>query len=349
MWLANLGNWKAKVFSISQPSATGDVSSVAFVTTVIELPGSVHFSADSCPSASIPFASWVVTRCLEDFVALRNELAVYHPSLHAVKLTMVPASYDMRTLEHVKKQLQEFLNRVHDTSVLACSEPVYVFFSPCRELVKQIATQHDGTHPNDRHSLFSRFLRMSSTIPASSSSANLVQHNDQTDDDAASDAIIQPLSRLFFELFELKSIINWLPRLLFSTVQAAYGKSISRQFRETVDWICSEPMLIYYLQQFCDAYWPDGKLAGYGGEQVTETEKLRMKRKAKLLLLHCTVDTTKLLMLMSEDQARYGITKVFEAFQDKVLNKHLFYTLLEVFMQQAYPEFGNVSSTDRPQ
>jgi len=57
-----------------------------------------------------------------------------------------------------------------------------------------------------------------------------------------------------------------------------------RQVRDSVQWIYSEPMLVYYVQLFRDAYWPDGQLAA-AAEPPTELQKLQMRRLAKSTLL----------------------------------------------------------------
>ena len=61
--------------------------------------------------------------------------------------------------------------------------------------------------------------------------------------------------------------------------------STARQVRDCVEWIYSEPMLIYYIQLFRDAYWPDGQLAA-ASELPTELQRLQLRRQAKLALLH---------------------------------------------------------------
>ena len=61
--------------------------------------------------------------------------------------------------------------------------------------------------------------------------------------------------------------------------------STARQVRDSVQWIYSEPMLIYYIQLFRDAYWPDGQLAAAAADPPTELQKLQMRRQAKSALL----------------------------------------------------------------
>ncbi len=57
-----------------------------------------------------------------------------------------------------------------------------------------------------------------------------------------------------------------------------------RQIRDMVAWIVSEPMMIYYLEQFRDAYWPDGKLTEQWPERTDEQKlETRLKSKEKFL------------------------------------------------------------------
>lgn len=52
---------------------------------------------------------------------------------------------------------------------------------------------------------------------------------------------------------------------------------LHRQIRDTVHWMFSEPMLVYYIGVFRDAFWPNGKLAppprAKSDEQKQETKQ----------------------------------------------------------------------------
>ena len=53
-----------------------------------------------------------------------------------------------------------------------------------------------------------------------------------------------------------------------------------RQLRETVDWIFSEPIIIYYIRNLKESLWPNGVLAEEGPIH-TDKEKLSTRLKAK--------------------------------------------------------------------
>jgi len=126
---------------------------------------------------------------------------------------------------------------------------------------------------------------------------------------------------------------------------------IYRQARETVEWLVSEPMMAYYLQTFVDLMWPNGKLAdasprrtsdvcacsklpvvlqsrdrqsvGFHRSFVRCQEKTQTKLEAEVRLLQNIPEA--LNSLVGHENARRGTLKVFHAFQNKRLNKHLFY------------------------
>ena len=45
--------------------------------------------------------------------------------------------------------------------------------------------------------------------------------------------------------------------------------SLYRHVREFVEWLVSESMLIYYINNFKDSFWPGGKLAPPYPERTT--------------------------------------------------------------------------------
>lgn len=60
--------------------------------------------------------------------------------------------------------------------------------------------------------------------------------------------------------------------------------SLSRQLRETFDWIFSESMLIYYIRSFQESMWPDGHLAeSLPARSETDKMKTRIEAKEKFL------------------------------------------------------------------
>jgi sorting nexin-25 len=71
-----------------------------------------------------------------------------------------------------------------------------------------------------------------------------------------------------------------------------------RQLRETIYWIFSEPMIIYYIRNFKESMWPHGVLAPSLPPRSDE-EKLRTRLKAKEKFLQIQPGTLSLYSISS--------------------------------------------------
>lgn len=73
---------------------------------------------------------------------------------------------------------------------------------------------------------------------------------------------------------------KWLPNISF----VCLCRLSHRQIKDTVNWIFSEQMMLYYIHIFRDSFWPDGKLAPYKNAR-SEAERHETKEKAQQKLL----------------------------------------------------------------
>ncbi|KAL7981909.1 hypothetical protein Chor_000966 [Crotalus horridus] len=94
-------------------------------------------------------------------------------------------------------------------------------------------------------------------------------------------------------------------------------------------------MLVYYINIFRDAFWPNGKLAS-SPKPTNEQQSQETKQKAQQKLLENIPDT--LQSLVGQQNARHGVIKVFNALQETKANKHLLYVLLEMLLLELCPE-----------
>ncbi|KAK2114953.1 sorting nexin 25 [Saguinus oedipus] len=138
--------------------------------------------------------------------------------------------------------------------------------------------------------------------------------SDYGDDvDGRKDALAEPCFMLIGEIFELRGnalmMFKWVRRTLIALVQVTFGRTINnyfhgdgeeahgedfqavhfsgliiRQIRDTVNWIFSEQMLVYYISIFRDAFWPDGKLAPPTTIRSTERSRETKQRAQQKLL-----------------------------------------------------------------
>uniref|UniRef100_A0A4X2KH96 Sorting nexin 25 n=1 Tax=Vombatus ursinus TaxID=29139 RepID=A0A4X2KH96_VOMUR len=160
--------------------------------------------------------------------------------------------------------------------------------------------------------------------------------SDYGDDvDGKKDALAEPCFMLIGEIFELRGMFKWVRRTLIALVQVTFGRTINKQIRDTVNWIFSEPMLVYYINVFRDAFWPNGKLAPPMPPR-SEEQSQETKQRAQQKLLENIPDM--LQSLVGQQNARHGIIKIFNALQETRANKHLLYVLMELLLIELCPE-----------
>ncbi|OWK00279.1 SNX25 [Cervus elaphus hippelaphus] len=164
--------------------------------------------------------------------------------------------------------------------------------------------------------------------------------SDYGDDvDGRKDALAEPCFMLIGEIFELRGMFKWVRRTLIALVQVTFGRTINKQIRDTVNWIFSEQMLVYYINLFRDAFWPNGKLAPpktTPRQEQSRAHSQETKRRAQQKLLENIPDM--LQSLVGQQNARYGIIKIFNALQETRANKHLLYVLMELLLTELCPE-----------
>uniref|UniRef100_G3WK22 Sorting nexin 25 n=2 Tax=Sarcophilus harrisii TaxID=9305 RepID=G3WK22_SARHA len=160
--------------------------------------------------------------------------------------------------------------------------------------------------------------------------------SDYGDDvDGKKDALAEPCFMLIGEIFELRGMFKWVRRTLIALVQVTFGRTINKQIRDTINWIFSEPMLVYYINVFRDAFWPNGKLAPPMPPR-SEEQSQETKQRAQQKLLENIPDM--LQSLVGQQNARHGIIKIFNALQETRANKHLLYVLMELLLIELCPE-----------
>ncbi|KAM9143396.1 sorting nexin-25 isoform 5-T5 [Pangshura tecta] len=237
----------------------------------------------------------------------------------------------------VPRKLSEFQNlhrklseKLLSDERLCQSEALYAFLSPSPEHLKVIDVQGKKS----AFSLSSFLERLPGDFfphqeEETEEDSDLSDYGDEVD--GKRDALAEPCFMLIGEIFELRGMFKWVRKTLIALVQVTFGRTINKQIRDTVSWIFSEPMLVYYISVFRDAFWPNGKLAAptrsKGEEQSQET-----KQRAQQKLLEnipgenimFVADT--LQSLVGQQNARHGVIKVFNALQETRANKHLLYT-----------------------
>ncbi|XP_027454462.1 sorting nexin-25 isoform X2 [Zalophus californianus] len=241
----------------------------------------------------------------------------------------------------VPRRLSEFQNLHRKLSEnllsderLCQSEALYAFLSPSPDYLKVIDVQGKKS-TFSLSSFLERLPRdfFSHQEEETEEDSDLSDYGD--DVDGRKDALAEPCFMLIGEIFELRGMFKWVRRTLIALVQVTFGRTINKQIRDTVNWIFSEQMLVYYINVFRDAFWPNGKLAPPTTIR-SEEQSQATKQRAQQKLLENIPDM--LQSLVGQQNARHGIIKIFNALQETRANKHLLYVLMELLLIELCPE-----------
>ncbi|CAN2388667.1 Sorting nexin C terminal [Pristimantis euphronides] len=326
LWCENLGLWRALINISEVAEENGEQMPMYFV--LVSLP----------ESGELDNKNWTVLRRLSEFQNLHRKLSECFPSLKKVQLPSLSKlpfkSIDQKFLEKSKTQLNNFLQKLLSDERLYQSEVLYAFLSPSPEHLKVIDVQGKKSS----FSLSSFLERLPGDLfshqeDETEEDSDLSDYGD--DVDGKKDALAEPCFMLIVEIFELRGMFKWVRKTLIALVQITFGRTINKQIRDTVNWIFSEQMLVYYINVFRDAFWPNGKLAPSKTSR-TELQCQETKHKAQQKLLENIPDA--LQNLVGQQNARHGIIKIFNALQENRANKHLLYVLLEVLLVELCPE-----------
>ncbi|MEJ1285087.1 sorting nexin 25 [Cricetulus griseus] len=325
-WCENLGLWKAAITSAEVTEENGEQMPCYFVKVNLQEVGGVETK------------NWTVPRRLSEFQNLHRKLSECVPSLKKVQLPSLSKlpfkSIDHKFLEKSKNQLNKFLQNLLSDERLCQSEALYAFLSPSPDYLKVIDVQ--GKKPSFSLSSFLEKLPrdfFSHQEEEMEEDSDLSDYGD--DVDGKKDALAEPCFMLIGEIFELRGMFKWVRRTLIALVQVTFGRTINKQIRDTVNWIFSEQMLVYYINTFRDAFWPNGKLAP-STRIRSEAQSQETKQRAQQKLLENIPDT--LQSLVGQQNARHGIIKIFKALQETRANKHLLYVLMELLLIELCPE-----------
>ncbi|SPO26362.1 uncharacterized protein UTRI_03951 [Ustilago trichophora] len=142
----------------------------------------------------------------------------------------------------------------------------------------------------------------------------------------------EPICDLFTELFELHEKNNWLRRqAIVILLQQLFGSTVERKIRTTFSTALSPPAVTGYITAFKSSLWPNGVLKEPTPPRTpAEKDTLRENANSKLASLIPELAAN----FVGRENARKGTRRVFSALQNKRLNKHLIYSLLDVVVDE---------------
>ncbi|KAM6951992.1 sorting nexin-25 isoform 1-T1 [Lycodopsis pacificus] len=326
-WCENLGHWRAAITTAEATEEGGET--VACYSVCVSL-------VEGEETAN---SRWSVQRKLTEFQMLHRKLTECFPSLKKLQLPSLSKlpfkSIDQKFLDKSRTQLNAFLQRLLTDERLCQSEALYAFLSPSPEYLKVMSIQKKSSF-----SLASFLERLpgdffSHTEEEADDDSDLSDYGDETD--GRRDALAEPCFMLIGEIFELRGMFKWVRKTLIALVQVTFGRTINKQIRDTVNWIFCEQMSVCYINVFKDTFWPNGKLAPHVKVR-TDSERSETKDRAQQKLLDNIPDA--LANLVGQQNARYGIIKIFNVLQEASANKHLLYVLMEMLLKEVCPELS---------
>ncbi|XP_022086183.1 sorting nexin-25-like isoform X2 [Acanthaster planci] len=324
LWSDHIGKWRADICAAQILEESDKV--VPYYVIVVH---------PTDPAISIP--GWVISRRLGDFHALQHRLKECSKWVGKMELPQ----FSRRPFKMIQHQdflnssqdmLQKYLSSVLQDETLRHSEVLYTFLVPTPECLKATVKEEK----KEKKSMFS----IAGIFKSTAGDQDEERGGEEAEGEEEStqdrwDSTAEPIYALISEIFELRGMFKWLRKKLIFFVQSTFGGTINKQLRETVEWIVSEPMIIYYIRTLQETIWPKGKLAP--AQPLPSKEECdKMKKKAREKFLQYVPDF--LQSLLGKTNSRLGAIKVFEAFQDTRTNKHLLYNLIELLLIEVCPE-----------
>ncbi|KAH9947121.1 PXA domain-containing protein [Amylocystis lapponica] len=145
--------------------------------------------------------------------------------------------------------------------------------------------------------------------------------------ETSSSTFSSPICDLVLAVFELDKKNNWLRRqAIVIILQQVLGGTIERKLRETVKAYLDESHLMTFINIFRDGLWPGGQLKPAGVPRTAE-EKLHSRDEANRKLSALVPDLAA--NMIGRSNARRGARRIFAVLQNRRLNQHLLYTVVD--------------------
>ena len=286
-------------------------------------------------------SGWALGRHLSEFEKLHEKVIEICPNLQFPPLPKWLNPFQRPDAnsaywQKYRKALQTYLCCVLKDEQLKECEEVFNFISPASDNLrtKPIA------HPEKKRFSLSNVPVIQSIPGMQRFSGKEAQPEEASKE---TDSTAEYMYLLVSEIFELDHFSRVLRKQLVEIVQLTYGKSIDREVQDTMNWVFSEPMLVFYLETFKEAMWPNGQPAPLGPTRSDE-DKATTKEAAKAKLMKSGPQA--LQTILGQRNCQIGMQKTFELLQDSRGNKQLFYALLEILLYSLIPELEKVELDD---
>ncbi|KAJ7269426.1 structural protein MDM1 [Mycena haematopus] len=145
-----------------------------------------------------------------------------------------------------------------------------------------------------------------------------------------------PICDLLLAVFELNKTNNWLRRqAVVIILQQVLGGTIERKIREQVKAFLEESRIMVVVNLFRNGLWPGGKLRPPSVPR-TPDEKLRTRDEANRKLSSLVPDLAA--NMIGRTNARRGARRIFAVLQNRRLNQHIAYTIVDEVFAALFPD-----------
>ncbi|KAG8935713.1 Intermediate filament protein [Tulasnella sp. 418] len=145
-----------------------------------------------------------------------------------------------------------------------------------------------------------------------------------------------PICDLILAVFELDKKNNWLRKqAIVIILQQVLGGTIERKLREVAKTYGDEDHLLQYLKVFQDGLWPGGSLKPPSTPRSPE-ERIRTREEVNRKLSSLMPDLAA--NMIGRSNARRGARRMFAVLQNRRLNQHLMYSIVDEVVLALFPE-----------
>ncbi|KAI0274788.1 PhoX domain-containing protein [Gloeopeniophorella convolvens] len=145
--------------------------------------------------------------------------------------------------------------------------------------------------------------------------------------ETSSSTFSAPICDLILAVFELNKKNNWLRRQAITIImQQVLGSTVERKLRETVNYFLDEMHVMNFIGMMRDSMWQGGQLRPPSVPRSAE-EKTRARDDANRMLSALIPDLAA--NMIGRSNARRGARRIFAVLQNRRLNQHLAYSVLD--------------------
>ncbi|KAF8560094.1 hypothetical protein OG21DRAFT_1502449 [Imleria badia] len=145
-----------------------------------------------------------------------------------------------------------------------------------------------------------------------------------------------PICDLVLAIFELHKKNNWLRRqAIVIILQQVFGDTIEQKIRQSIQSLFEESRILPLVTLLRENLWPGGKLTASSQPRTAE-EKIRSRDEANRKLSALVPDLAA--NMIGRSNARRGARRIFAVLQNRRLNQHIAYTIVDEIIAAIFPE-----------